>query len=385
MATTYTSKIDLRCWKEHTCIGCNAAYAYELIRQIKGTGSTAAAAEASAKVAVHRAVERDTDLEPCPTCGLYQPDMIGQRKASKNLAVFWLALIAFAIILIVCGANGLQADLVTWVAVIAGGAAGICLLRIDLGNPNVSLNENIVHAQKRVAAAKLRSAKAGQPHALREDPVRTGQPLVHNALLLIVLLAVAALAAPEGIRMARGWPTNAGCYPPVVGPGDSTRIYFSEKISSVKGFWRGKAVAQLLDLQNPSRPGIMLQATANQKDWGSSISVKRSEKDVSSTPWVSIEVPANEELAGKTRTCDIQLDLAYPYMGSGSYMFTTKRQTLEHRQTLKLGPTGSGAAYSMLWWNATAGGMLAILICALLLYYQAQALRRQAKPTRSYV
>jgi hypothetical protein len=72
-------------------------YAYELVRKISGTGGTAAKAEANARSAVERALERDVDMQPCPTCGLLGPDMVGQERAKKLKVVFWLALNAFPV------------------------------------------------------------------------------------------------------------------------------------------------------------------------------------------------------------------------------------------------------------------------------------------------
>src|SRR5207247_700493 len=70
MAKTYTSTIELRCWKEHACVGCGGLYASELVRKVSGTGGTAEKAEINARAAVQRAINTATDLQPCPTCGL---------------------------------------------------------------------------------------------------------------------------------------------------------------------------------------------------------------------------------------------------------------------------------------------------------------------------
>ena len=87
MAKTYTSTIAVSCWKEHTCIRCGAVYAYEFVRNIKGQGSTEAKASLKAQAAADKAIRRDVDMQPCPTCGLYQPDMVGQQRARRHLPV----------------------------------------------------------------------------------------------------------------------------------------------------------------------------------------------------------------------------------------------------------------------------------------------------------
>ena len=118
MGKTYTSTIDLRCWKEHTCGCCGAMYSYELVRKIKGTGGTAEKASINARKAVEVALERDVDMEACPTCGLLGPDMVGQ-SAKQLKTVFWLALVAFAVIVVLRLGYLVQSDVAIWAAVAA--------------------------------------------------------------------------------------------------------------------------------------------------------------------------------------------------------------------------------------------------------------------------
>ena len=100
MATTYTSTIQLRCWKQHSCVACGGNYLYELVRTIKGSAGSADRARANAQKNVQKALASDTDLHPCPTCGLHQPDMIGQRRARRHWIMFWCALPVAALLLI---------------------------------------------------------------------------------------------------------------------------------------------------------------------------------------------------------------------------------------------------------------------------------------------
>src|SRR5437764_1393403 len=99
MAKTYTSTIELNCWKEHICGCCGSAYSYEFKRRLSGRANTAEKASINAQAAVARALAHETDMQPCPTCGTFQPDMIGQQRARAHKRTFWLALIAFGIIL----------------------------------------------------------------------------------------------------------------------------------------------------------------------------------------------------------------------------------------------------------------------------------------------
>jgi len=156
-----------------------------------------------------------------------------------------------------------------------------------------------------------------------------------------------------------------------------------QKIHSIKSYWRGNATATLTQMDGSSEP-LHINATTNQNDWGTNISVKSSEKDNSTSPWVNFVLPDLAALAGRKVKCDIQLDLDYPQM-SGASTFNTVSSQMKRTVTLQLGPAHSGESYNTLWWQATAGGMGVILLCSLLLVGQARGLQRQAKPTRTYV
>src|SRR5947208_14516607 len=120
MATTYTSTLEIRCWKQHTCAACGALYSYLFVRKITGSGSTADRARVKAQANVSKAMATDVDVQPCPTCGLVQPDMIGQQRARRHKTVFWIALILLVALIILRLTNVLQADVATWALV------GIC-------------------------------------------------------------------------------------------------------------------------------------------------------------------------------------------------------------------------------------------------------------------
>jgi hypothetical protein len=382
MGKTYSSTITIRCWKEHTCVGCGGIYAYELNRKISGTGSTAAAAETNCRKAVQKAIDTATNLEACPTCGLYQPDMIGQRKASKVWGLFWIALIGFGVIVGLRAGNVLQADTATWTSAIAAAAMAFILLIIDSGNPNRDTESNRASAAQKVTAGQIRHAP-GRPDIRVDEFARPAKPFMHLAGLGLLLASVAIIAAPELLRSVRGWPLNSECYPPVLGPGDSTRIYMPGSISSLKGYWRAKASAVIREAGNSASKEYTLAAKTNENTWGSTISVKSSEKYTSSHPWVEITLPDDPELAKKTVTCDVELkDLAYPEAsGSG---FVTRHSQMNRTLTLNLAPANAGTSYNNLWWLGTLGGMITALVCSLILRTQARAFENRANPTRTF-
>src|SRR6185436_4186330 len=145
-------------------IGCDGSYAYEFIRKITGTGGTEEKATAASKANAEKALARDSDLHPCPTCGLYQPDMIGQRRAKRSWIIFWCALTAFIVALILAGTHGVQFYTLTWVvAAICALAAGAHWMTA-LWNPNGNLSANLTRAAADVAGGKILN-QPGQPSA----------------------------------------------------------------------------------------------------------------------------------------------------------------------------------------------------------------------------
>jgi hypothetical protein len=351
-----------------------------LKRKVSGSASTKEKAIVNAQAAAKRAVEREVDMEPCPTCGLLQPDMVGQRRAKRHKALFWLALVVFATIVILRISYAIRTDTAIWAAVAACAVVALLHLIVDLPDPNRNVDGNKMLAEQRVSAGAVRHT-AGQFTPGSTELSRIPRTMGHRLVLLLLLLAVALAAEPEAIRLARGWPLNTECYPPVVGPGDRARIYMTEKIDSVKGYWRGRPRVVV----HEQGAGRKLQATAetNQKDWGSSISVKSSEKHNKSTPWVNVSMPDEASLAGKPVTCDIDLNISYPEM-QGSSSFHELRSRMQRSVNLQLAPRGAGASYDEWWWTGTVLAMGIALVCGACLWRAARGLQKRANATRTF-
>ena len=84
MATIYTQTIQVSVWKEHVCSCCGCRFRYRFRRTKKGTGGSPDAAAANAERAVVHALQREVDMQPCPACGLYQPDMVAARRVPPH-------------------------------------------------------------------------------------------------------------------------------------------------------------------------------------------------------------------------------------------------------------------------------------------------------------
>ena len=185
-------------------------------------------------------------------------------------------------------------------------------------------------------------------------------------------LAPVLAVVPEAVRTARAWPVNPACYPPVVGPGDTTRIYFDQTITSVKGYFRGTSEATVQG--NAGRP-VPVRSTTADNDWGSTISVKDGEKRNETRPWVELTLPADPAWGSRTVDCAAKLSLEYPVIGSSDTSFATYAATLSEHFPVRLGPPRSGAAYNSLWWTASAAAAAVLALGGLALVVAARRLQ----------
>src|SRR5438128_2499215 len=135
MGTTYRATIKFNVWKQHTCVHCSGKYRYLLNRTTTGTGATESAASAAAEANVLRALTNDVDMHPCPSCGIYQPDMVAVRRGRAHLWVF-LGLLLALIIPVVVGFITNWSFVVPLLTAAIVGLALFSHVIVDLDNPN---------------------------------------------------------------------------------------------------------------------------------------------------------------------------------------------------------------------------------------------------------
>src|SRR5262245_41237214 len=155
MATTYTSTVEVNVWKEHTCVGCGTVYRYLFKRTKTGQGATPDAARANVHKAVVAALEKEVDMQPCPGCGLYQPDMIGAQRWKRHWIVVGCGLPFFALWLILALADVLAYSATCWLFALTGVALALVNLVVNARNPNANLEENLRLGQSREQAGEL--------------------------------------------------------------------------------------------------------------------------------------------------------------------------------------------------------------------------------------
>jgi hypothetical protein len=250
---------------------------------------------------------------------------------------------------------------------------------IEMQNPNRDLMSNQRAAQEASVAGKLRF-QPGQTSARADDYATPSRSIFHLMALVLVLASVGLAAAPELLRSARKWPLNTACYPPVVGPGDHTRIYMPDAIQSVKDYWRGWPTAAI----HYNGESSALHATTNENTWDSTISVKSEEKSTTSHPYVDVTFPTSADLAGKTVTCDLDLALEYPQITASGDKYHVIKGKMHHTLMIDLAPAGAGTQYNSTWWSGTSLAGVLIAFSSLLLYLSARSSAGQAKPTKVF-
>jgi hypothetical protein len=394
MATTYTSTIEINVWKEHTCVGCGGAFRYLFKRKKSGSGGTPAAAQANARKAVVNALAHEIDQQPCPGCGLYQPDMIGAARARRHWWVFAATLVALLTLLILALTEVLAYSTTAWVA--AGVAAAVLLahLLIDGNNPNRDLESN-----HRLALARVESGDLWVPRGSATNPTDveafagSGWSPAHTVAYALLGLGLLGFLSPEALRLVRGWPQNREWFPVVAGPGDEVYTYFPDKITSVKGYWKGNATARVdnwreLDLPSPE----LKKPTSKNDDWGGrggTIRIGSKESKTSThAVWVKLQLPQGANLEGKTLRLHLDLAVTYPQLGKGpdgKDVWNEAVAPFKRDSSIKLSSTRAGQRYRSWWWGGMTTGALLLVVSGVLVARLSSAMRQKALPTDIFV
>jgi hypothetical protein len=380
MATTYYCTITFNCWKEHTCVGCKGVYAYKFTRTVKGQGGTEAGAKMAAENSVTNAIKNQVDMHPCPTCGLYQPDMIGSQRATWGWWIFGISVAAFAVLLVLYAAEVVPASQVPIGAAILCAAAALANAVTSLSNPNAKLDANKALAQQNIQRRHVRQDTPGTSEAPSPEGLASGRASGAWIGMVLLILAAVGVLIPEGMRLANDWPINDEWAPPVVGPGDEAKIYLPRKINSVKGYWNGSGTGTV---KVRGGEAIPVTVRSNAATWGSSIRAKPSENDQASRLWVMVQLPPRSELANKVLEVQIELRVSYPKVGIGNTM-SSLENTFTHKATLATATAGAGAVYQDTWWNSILGGMGLCLAATGFLIFRAYTTRSLAPPTSVY-
>jgi hypothetical protein len=387
MGTTYTSTIHINVWKEHTCVRCGRVFRYLFKRKKTGSGATPDKAAAAARAAVEKALAHETDLQPCPGCGLYQPDMIGNQKARRHRWVVFAALLAVALPLILYATDLVAGPAAAYLAAALCGIVLLLQWLIDRGNPNRDLEANHRLALMRVEKGDLWVPKDRQaPAEVDEDVTGSGWTRGHRTAYLMLSVAVLAFLSPDLVRAGKGWRANPEWVPVVAGPGDEPYVYFPDKITSVKGYWRGRPAVKVINWQELGLKNAVVPATSKADSWGNQIQIGSKESKTSTnTLWLRLRLPADARLEGKSLDLELNLIADFPELMGVNKWREGSQAARTQRKTLLLSSTGAGAEYRSWWWGGYLGGAFLLVVPSIALVRLSTNLRRRALPTTIFV
>jgi hypothetical protein len=369
----------VRCWKQHTCVGCGTIYRYVFQRSVTAQGPDNTSLQANLDKLVGATLQNEVDRHPCPTCGRYQPDMIAQRTGQHWLLLFgWL--IAAVVLGILAATNVFQDATICWTISTIAGLFVVLHLLVDLQNPNRNLARNRERAESRLLPGDFELVSASsEPIDAVAEPTGFGS----GRALLFALFACLTMAplAPEAVRSVRGWPINEGWYPQVIGPDDTARIYYPHTFQTIKGYWQGFPQVQVANWQDVGLPQPNLTASSNRSDWGQSISVKSSETGSTVRPWMDVRFPPNAP-ADKPLQLVSKMQVRFPE-SAGNNQFRVRDVPLDLSATALLAQTPqAGRTYNLVFWFAFLSAAVIHLGFAWVLSRMSAGLARYAIPSQ---
>ncbi len=392
MARGYKATLEVKCWKEHACCYCGAAYRYLLTKRQTGRGASQTDAVSAARTGAVRALRGRVEMMPCPACGHFQPDMIGSRRWWRHGIVF-LAITALFFLMYVAGMTyTLSSPVTLWLLFFGAAAAWISYTWIGFRNPNSRIRANKALAERLVTQKRLQlvTAEAERDERPRPVVIETGAGF-WGVFFLFVGATVALMPGAEVLRMGNGWPWNPQWHPQIVGPGDKAWIWVTPKepIASLRGEWRATGSAKVVNpddkkaekKEDKKDAKSEWRVTSRTGAWGDLSGVRNSAQPIL---WARVHVPNQRQLTNKRLQLEVTLKVATPDLGGhkGEDRVTEKQHEITVPVELSLARPFAGYLYGFFWSVAMLGGGLMFLLAGAYHLMSDWALMKSAPPTR---
>jgi len=287
-------------------------------------------------------------------------------------------------VLILALAEVLAYSTAAWAAAAVAVFVLLLHLLIDANNPNRDLEANHRLAQARVESGDLWVPRNSNPNPAEVEALAgSGWSPAHTVAYALLGLGLLAFLFPEALRVVRGWPQNKAWFPIVAGPGDEPYTYFPDKITSVKGYWRGTPQVRVENYQELGLNSPTLRASSKSDNWSGTIRIGSKEsKTGSHAPWVKVQLPAG--LEGKTVRLQMDLMVTYPEL-QGDKQYQDVNKAFQHTASIRLGSAKAGERYRYWWWGGMITGMLLLVVSGVLVSRLSSAMRQKALPTEIFV
>jgi hypothetical protein len=380
--------VALRGWKQHTCVHCGGQFQYWMERKQTRRGASKDAARESAGYFAHSRLRNEADWRPCPTCGLYQPEMVAARRFRLHVIVF----LALSCVLFLSGTGLFAAGMhmfidgdrgaifAPWIVAVLVGAGLFAHLVIDLIDANRNMQANRDAAWALIDRGAMVEVKAGDRFAAMEPAASAGWRRIGQFCLIVVVLLL--IPACEVMRLVNGWPINDGCKPVIVAPGDRVKVYFPKTITSVNGFWKADGRAELLNANELNR-GPELKLSSKNDQWGKFIAPKKNEAHGQQRLWADIELPDDAKLAGRTLQIKMDLQVVYP---TTPVNFQNTQENVTHTVTLALAANREAAStYMVSYWIGGMAGLILAFCMNAAIVLRTKSLRSQGLPTEIHL
>ena len=387
MARGYKATLEVKCWKEHACCYCGAAYRYLLSKRQSGAGASQTDAVSAARTGAVRALRGRVEMMPCPACGHFQPDMIGSQRLRRHAIVFIAISALFSTMYAFGLAYFLSRPATIWLLFFGAAAAWIAYTWIGFRNPNTRIRANKALAERLVAQNRLQALPSDAERDERPRPVVIEAGGGYWSVFFLLGATVALMPGAEILRMGNGWPWNPLLHPQVVGPGDSSWIWVVPKdpIESLRGEWRATGSAKVADQNqpkqdNPKDEKSEWKVTSRTDLWGDLTGVRSTAQP---TLWARVHVPNQQQLSHKRIQLQVTLHVVTPELGGeGQPHAVEKQHDITVPLEVHLGRPFAGFFYGFFWGMAMLGGGIMFLLAGGYHLLSDLALIRTAPPTR---
>ena len=358
--------------RRHRCVVCGTIYEYQIQRKVGSVALTVGGAHKRLERKMERSLADDSDPVPCPVCGYYQPDMIGNKRRVSGWfffpIVFPCAIISLAILA--------ESD---------STPAGPFYLRLALGG--ILLLYLLYHAYTCLRWTNRGAEKRRREPQLGDRPLRIVQAEPYPAdgaqrapkisplplSLWLMLLATLALFAAPVYELCSGR-ANKDCFPPIFGPGDTVSFQLPEEIESVGGKWVSRVSVIAMPKEEPGKIFHLYAGPGGQKEWSEKISTEKRNPVKKSQLWSHIPIANDERLANRDLDLFFDLYLLYPEL-IDEQSFGEQEAQIGCERSLRFSGPFAGRTYARLWYATFFGGLALFLLG---IYVNARTIRALA-------